>query len=323
MSDIVLSVLVPIYGTPVRNELFSCGLKTLVNQTFPRENWELIILDDETPAENDVKRVFEPYIGKINIRHIRVNHRKHWVWRELNPNGLIPGEPERWYHSQGLTLNIGFKNCNGQCMAITQPEVLHEATNLQYGLERAFAANQMVFSSMVLSGFNFNLQLFRHPDMSFDEMWQKACSSVYFDEVGEVKPVPIFMENELYWYIAFFNKNAAFAVHGVEERTLLGVYADDDMFKCCLQLAGYIPVWDGRIRGIHLNHCAERHYRQRRESTFWDEGAARNRQDYFEWGNVWFRAMRGEIPKEPVYTCNVGRDWGSSDCIEQITDYFI
>lgn len=63
------SLIVAIYGT---EHLFKRSLETYVNQTLPKDEWELIVVDDN--AFGDVRSLIEPYKDKINIQYIRLEH---------------------------------------------------------------------------------------------------------------------------------------------------------------------------------------------------------------------------------------------------------
>ena len=68
-----LSVILPIYN---RSELLARGLKSIFWQTMDKKDFEIIIVDDNSPE--DLSKVYQEYIGKMNIRHIIFDHKKHW-----------------------------------------------------------------------------------------------------------------------------------------------------------------------------------------------------------------------------------------------------
>jgi len=69
MNKIKTSVVVAVFGT---EHLFKRSIETYLNQTLPKDEWELIVVDDN--AKGNVKEIIEPYKDKINIQYIRLEH---------------------------------------------------------------------------------------------------------------------------------------------------------------------------------------------------------------------------------------------------------
>jgi len=69
MDKIKISLCICCWNTA---HLLKRSIVTYANQDFPKENWELIIIDDN--SFDDVYSVIEPYMDKINIRYLRLEH---------------------------------------------------------------------------------------------------------------------------------------------------------------------------------------------------------------------------------------------------------
>ncbi len=285
-----------LYSIFNRSELFARGLATIATQTFPRDEFEVIIIDDG--STEDLGKVYAPYIGKLNIRHIKYDHKLHPIWHEMNPD---PSQPESWYHTQAISANIGINAAQGEVICISQPEMLHAPWNFEVGYARALETNKdekvgkQIFCELWLADKQFNtwLQEDKWKNLGFDQLYAIAR------DFGEEWPIqashiidPSFPQNSyynMYWYIEFFPKSYAMAVGGVDLIYQSGVYAEDDNFKVRMRLAGCPEEWGGRpnlkgsskgyVVGIHQSHKneGEKNERQNRDGAHWDRGQARNR----------------------------------------------
>jgi glycosyltransferase involved in cell wall biosynthesis len=70
MSKIKLSIVVSVWAT---EHLMKRSIETWANQDFPKEEWELIVVND--CALGNVKGIIEPYRDKINIQYIEFDHK--------------------------------------------------------------------------------------------------------------------------------------------------------------------------------------------------------------------------------------------------------
>jgi glycosyltransferase involved in cell wall biosynthesis len=85
------------------SHLLKRSLETYIRQDFPKDDWELIIIDDN--SEDDVLNTILPYTDKLNIRYKRLDHN---------------------YGMRGNTVafNTGFEMAKGDVLAETTPEIL-------------------------------------------------------------------------------------------------------------------------------------------------------------------------------------------------------
>lgn len=295
-----LSVVYSIYN---RSELFKRGLATITKQVMDPQDFELVVVDDS--STEDIYSVLQPYIGKLNIRHIKYDHTKSPIWAELNPDGV----EKVWYHTQGISANIGINQAQGEVVCISQPEMLHSPWSLYTGYRHAMNGNQ-VFGEVILASHLFNefLEANDWQAYSFDSLLEIANN---FKKEYEFSHQPPHWY-EMYWYIQFFKKEAAIAINGVDLQYQKGVYAEDDQFKMRLRMANYPEYWAGRpecsgrvhefVVGIHQSHLNESHPRQVRDNQHWNNGSEHNRK------------LLAEFQQSPYTIANPNMDdvWGDT-----------
>ncbi len=85
------------------------SIYTYCQQDFPKEEFELIVIDDNSP--DDVRAAIEFGLGKINIRYIRLEHS---------------------YGMRGNTIsfNVGFAWANGDILMESTPEIMFQKTTI-------------------------------------------------------------------------------------------------------------------------------------------------------------------------------------------------
>ena len=307
-----LSVIIPIYN---RTELFKRGLDSIFRQTMPKGDFEILIIDNR--STEDIKKVFEPYIGKMNIRHIKIDPSQHPIYKEMSADEEYKKKfniKENWYHTPAIAINIGIKQARGEIICITQPEVIHAPVNFIHGYNLSKAEYSTVFGEIVLATDRFNQYLQDTPNWgikNYPELWQIAR-----DHGKEYE----FFEGEYYWYIMFLPKQAAMDIGGVDEEYCRGVYGEDDNFRVRARMAVRNETYRGEshclhgdscIRGIHQSHRDEagKIENQNRESRHWEIGADTNRKRV------------EEFYRNPQKLANQGRDWGDEKLITEIKDY--
>lgn len=272
-----LSIIYSIYN---RSTLFKNGLESVIRQDFPKDDYEIIIVDDNSTG--DLVRAYKPYIGTVNIRHIKYDHTKHPIWRELNPDG----KEATWYHTQAISANIGIGLAKGEVICISQPEMIHSPHSLRTGYDRAIQY-KAVFGEIIMGNDRLNGWI--------TEQKQLPAFDIILDKAGEYgheytySHMPEQQFYEMYWHILFCPTAVARQVGGVDLRYQGGVYAEDDQFKMRVRMAGCADVWGGRpacsgdvqsyIMGIHQSHMkeGEKIHRQNRQNAHWNAGAERNR----------------------------------------------
>jgi glycosyltransferase involved in cell wall biosynthesis len=293
-----VSILLSIFN---RSNLFELGLQSLMAQTMPKDEWEIVLADDM--SSEDLSKVYSKY--PLNIRHIRFNPKAH-------PN-------YKGYHTQSLALNLAAKHATGDVLCISQPEILHDVENLARGHARALQ-DELVYGQTILTHRNFTEWLLTPNAYAMSDATLNVLPYTYehlWNKANELATP--FADTELYWYIAFVKKEHFMRINGVEEVYMEGVYAEDDEWKNRLTYAGVSAVLDKGIRGIHVNHEfeADLYPKQDRNASFWAKGATRNRERYFAWLEA--SKAEGANPKD-FMIANRGESWGDEQYIIEIKE---
>lgn len=313
-----LSVIYSIYN---RSELFRRALQSVYLQTLPKEDFEIVVIDDGS-TEKIKQSVLSPYKGKMNIRYIRYDRRLHPIWREMNPVLVFPDEfvstrewaslatQENWCHTQAISANIGIAQSAGEVCLISQPEMIHMPDSFRAGYELA-KQNKMVFSEILHATEDFNGYLSAHPyaiKKNLENLWGEA--SLHGKEY-ELNHMPEQGHYEMYWYAAYFPRQAAININGVDLRYQKGVYAEDDQFKVRMRMEGCQDTWGGRpmLNGsfngysgaIHQSHAKEKelYKKQDRQSRWWDERANHNRTLWQEFQHSPYTVANTDIDYSP------------------------
>lgn len=289
-SGIQVSAVLSIHN---RSVLFKRALDGYLWQTLPPDKWEIILLDDM--STEDLRETYQHLLGKINLRHIMVDHTRHPVFKQRNPD-WVKGQPASWYHTPAITLNLGFYLARGPVLCICHPEILHAPTNFERAFERISKQQAFLFGTTYLGIQDSNRWLDRNSWASFG--WAGFLARAGGRDLKK------FSFRELYWYTSFLSKEAAHAVAGVDFRYLNGVAGEDDDFKERVRLAGWPPVYAPELEGFHQDHSHERESQHRRDTETWRIGLKSNRELYN------YRRREGFLP----WKANLGFDWACTDC---------
>ncbi len=124
LDNIKVSLVICVWAT---SHLLKRSVETYCQQDFPKDQFEIIVIDDNSP--DDVRAAIEFAIGKINIRYIRLEHN---------------------YGMRGNTcsFNTGFAWANGEILMESTPEIMFQKTIIRdmyephLTEERAFVATK-------------------------------------------------------------------------------------------------------------------------------------------------------------------------------------
>lgn len=286
-----------------RSKLFRRALDGYLWQTMSKDDWEIVLVDDM--STEDLSEVYKPFLGRINLKHIRMDHTKHPVFEKMNP-GWIPGQPKNWYHTPAISTNIALSFAKGQVVCLCHPEVLHAPKNFEFAYQRLAIAKdrRYLFGETWLGSRTTNACLDRMTTSWTFQGWD------YFMKVISPNLEGKFDRTQLYWYVSFLPLEAALKVRGVDFDFLGGVCGEDDDFKYRVQKAGYSSSYDERLKGIHQNHANETEpHRVRNEH--WKLAQKRN------------TSLLLQKLKSRDYIANLGVDWTGKDCIVDIREYVI
>lgn len=290
---IKVSVVLSIHN---RSKLFGRALGGYVKQSMPPEEWEIVLVDDS--STEDLSKVYEPWLGRINLRHIRMDHTKHPVFAQMN-SGWRPGMPKRWYHTPALSTNIGSAAARGRVICLCHPEILHARSNFSKAYDRLTRERAFLFGMTMLGTSLHNAWLDSNCWTTYEDWSQLLRAFASIDRVKWFGPC------ELYWYTSFLPREAVKRVRGVDFEYLKGVAAEDDDFRERVKNAGWPPVFANDIVGFHQDHSDEKERHRQRNTEVWQQGLAQNRKTYQE------RLKSGRFPE----AVNVGYDWSAWECV--------
>lgn len=205
-----LSVIIPTRDRPAR--LREC-LEALSRQDYPRGAWEVIVVDDGTPAPERVAAVIAPFQGRLDVRLVAQAH-----------------------SGPAAARNFGAARAQFQNLAFTDDDCLPSPRWLSE-LASAFEHRpDAVFGGRVLNGLASN-----------------ACSEATHQLVGYVvdywleEGAPFFPSNNLALSRATFE-----AIGGFDVRFALAAGEDRDLCAKCRQIGvPVIPAPDAVVEHRH------------------------------------------------------------------------
>jgi len=264
-----------------RTKFLKYSMETYFNQTMPKEDFELVFVDDG--STEDLEGFLSQYAGKFNIRYLRINCAK----------SSIP----IWSHTPALSNNVGVKAAKGEVIVICGPEILHSETNLDKCYEAA-QRNISAFGLVWHSDVNFIHTIFSQDNLG------KPFKDIL--NIPGAKHNCI-TKNSFYWFLMATKKSYFMEINGVDEEYGRGVCAEDDNFAARLHMTEAKLVHDFNIVGIHMEHNKEddKYDQKRHRSTMeWKKARAVNAKRWKEW--------QSNKTKE----ANVGKNWGDYKVVE-------
>lgn len=286
-----------------RSKLFSRALDGFIWQTMPRSEWEVIIVDDMS-TEN-MFNSFSHMIGKINIKHVKIDHTKHALFKERNPNWKN-GQPKNWFHTPALSINVGTYCASGNVIGLCHPEILHALTNFANAHKLLQENKVYLFGTTWIGTQEHNKLLDNNPN------WTVNGWINYIKHSHLAHKLNRFRDFEMYWYTSFLPKIAIETIGGVDFSYLNGVAAEDDDFRDRIMLAGWKPVYTKSVEGFHQDHSDETESHRIRTSKEWASALQRNRELYY--------ARKEKRTQYPI-PANVNYDWTAKECIVSMINY--
>ena len=267
-----------------RTNFLKYTLETLIKQTMPKDDFELVVVDDG--SSEDLEGFLLKYSKRLNIKYIKINYHK----------SDIP----IWSHTPALSNNVGFKNADGEVIIICGPEILHKETNLEVAY-RAAMRDISAFGLVWHSNMHFVNNVFAMPDpekISFDN-YMKMSGSQH----------ECITKNAFYWYLLAVKKEHVMRIGGVDEEYGRGVCGEDDNFAARLNVAKVPNTHAFDIVAIHMEHNMgdDKYDKKRHRNTReWKEARQINLVRWNEWHHH----------KKAV--ANENREWGSNNVIDVI-----
>lgn len=129
-----ISLVICVWNT---SHLLKRSIETYIAQDFPKDDWELIVVDDN--SFDDVREAIKPAEGKINIKYIRLDHN---------------------YGMRGNTVafNTGFDAAEGEIIAETTPETMFTSNTIRT-LYEPHTINKRCFVAMKTYNLTYDLQM--------------------------------------------------------------------------------------------------------------------------------------------------------------------
>jgi len=268
-----------------RADFLNRTLHTYAKQTMPLNEFEMVIVDDN--SKEDILGVCKKHseISKLNFQYIKVDTTK----------GAFPQKG----FTPALTNNIGFKNARGSVFIITGPETLQSDVNLDVTWEICKEA-KCVYGVVYRSNGAFVDKLKETPK------WTQYRS---FSEILAI-PGSKFGKPDLsgfWWYYAAVRKEYLMNINGVDERYMMGIAAEDDDFAERMRLSGVQLLHDQRIIGIHQNH-------EREDRVHPDHKFRFNKTQWNQLRNHNCNLLHKCIAKKD-FVANKNIDWGTEKAI--------
>jgi len=229
-DGIKVSVVISLYN---RREFFNRTLMTYVKQTLPKEEFELIVMDDR--STEDILGLCKDYAQSYGLRfqYISVDSSK----------GVIP---QRGF-TPALSNNIGFKLARGPVIVITGPESLQGNKNLELSYK---GANE---------GYCVYGNICRSSEEFVDELRRQDWQNLSFEQIYAIPGAKADMSvlKGWWWYYVAVRKEYLFAINGVDERFMEGMTGEDDDFALRMSHSGVPLIRNSNIIGIHQDHSRE------------------------------------------------------------------
>lgn len=278
-EKIKVSVVISLYN---RREILDRTLWFYSKQTLPKNEFELVIVDDK--SSEDILGICKEYSSTcgLNFNYILVDKTK----------GIIP--PKSF--NQALTNNIGFKKSRGSVIVITGPETIQKETNLE---KSWIMANE---------GYCVYGDIYRSSQSFIDEIKKGLWKTLSFSDLIKI-PGAMQEKGQLggfWWYYVAVRKEHLMNINGVDERYMNGITAEDDNFAFRMDLSGVPLIRNHNIIGIHQDHSREDKLdlHSVRDTNFWQELRNTNIRLF----NNWFINHESCI-------ANIDIDWGTDNAI--------
>ena len=268
-----------------RSDFLDRTLYTYAKQTMPLNEFEMVIIDDN--SKEDILKICKKHseINKLNFQYIKVDTTK----------GVFPQKG----FTPALTNNIGFKNARGSVLIITGPETLQSNVNMEVTWEICKDV-KCVYGVVYRSNAAFVDKL------KENQKWTQYGS---FSEILSI-PGSKFEKPDLtgfWWYYAAARKEYLMNINGVDERYMMGIAAEDDDFAERMRLSGVQLLHDQRIVGIHQDH-------EREDRVHPDHKFRFNKKEWNTLRNHNCNLLHKCIAKKD-FIANKNIDWGTEKAI--------
>lgn len=214
-----------------RDDLFKRSLDTWNKQNFPKEDFELVLIDDA--EREDIFELCKYY--NMNFQFIRIDNSK----CDVPIKTFIPV----------LSNNVGFRQSRGSVIVITGPETLQNENNLKVAYELSDRA-ECAYGTVYLSDEGFTDIISKN--------WHKI-KKYPFKELISIKGANVDCltvppHPPAYWFLTVVKKEHIFNINGIDEKFAQGICGEDDDFANRMNFSNIKPVFNYNLLGIHQNH---------------------------------------------------------------------
>jgi hypothetical protein len=235
-----MKVSVVISACDNRMRLFDRALDTWALQTMPKDDFELVVVDDAVREDlREQCRTRGRALG-LNIQFIRIDKTK----SVIPVKSFIPV----------LTNNVGFRHARGEVVAVTGPETLQASGNLVAAWtakDRKECAYGLVFRA--------NPAATEFMARGWDRLRKLPIGHLLQIPGTKAACVTAPPHPPAYWYLMAVAREHVERIGGVDERFLGGLCGEDDDFANRMRMSGITPVFDHSMVGIHQDHSREDH----------------------------------------------------------------
>ncbi len=325
-----------------RSKLLRRALDGYLWQTMPPEDWEIILVDDG--SSEDLRKAYSHLIGRINLRHVQMDHTRHPAFKRRNPewdlcptckgpeidhasdggnycklcNTCIPKPPKDWFHTPALSINLGVSLAKGSTICLCHPEVLHAPTNFGAAHGRLQRERAYLIGTTYLGTESMNRMLDADPD------WTRNNWNSFLRRTNAIDGD---RHDGMYWFTSFLPKAAVEAVGGVDFSYLDGVAGEDDDFRERVDRAGWKYAHAKEIEGFHQDHTNDKDswtFHAARDKDRFDAALNRNRALFF----ARMGQSRPEFGPSPCLggfpqPANLGYDWTAKETLVSIEEHTI
>jgi glycosyltransferase involved in cell wall biosynthesis len=267
-----------------RMPMFSRSLDTWARQTLPKNDFELVVVDDA--VRDDFRESCREAAAAhgLNIQFIRIDKT-----RSVIPvKTFIPV----------LTNNVGFRHARGRTVVVTGPETLQQETNLEIAATMA-SRKECAYGIVYKADCNSTDRIAGGWDTKKNDPFRSLLLIPGVTDECVTKPP----HKPGYWYLMAVAKEHVERIGGVDERFLGGLCGEDDDFACRMGKAGVTPVFDHRMAGIHQDHSREDSVDNQHIDRMSEVGRELWKHNY----EIYLRTMAGQ-----EYVANKGHIWGNN-----------
>jgi len=229
------------YIIPHRNrvDLFRRNLDSLLAQTD--KDFEAIVVDNsDLPFKYALDKTIEEYRAKgLDIKGFAIDPMK---CKYSHSHGMYNNN-----YNPAVSINVGVKQCVGDVIVLTSPEVVNAKTNIEE-IKKCFsgAVSRFCLGWMEERASN------AIPNLA-NGITSEQIKQICFAQGNGAKCRPEHWKPVNYFIGAMFKKDFV-KIGGIDERYMIGIGFEDDCFAARCEENGFPAELVEEIAGVHLSH---------------------------------------------------------------------